>query len=282
MQKQIKKIAIQGYEGSFHHAAALKYFGEEIQIVGCSSFQKVVEETAYNNKIEFGIMAIENSTAGSILMNYQLIEKYPVKVIGEINLRIKQNLLVNKGVTINQVKEVHSHPMAIMQCQKSLLAYPWKLVETQDTAYSAQKLKKSESKSRACIASEFAARLYGLKILQKDIHSEKYNLTRFLVLHKLKEIEIELQGQKNKSSISFWIEHKRGSLLKVLQVIKLNKINLSKIQSVPIPGSHFNYCFHADLEFDHLNQLENTLFKLKKIVTHLKIYGIYSKSKQTF
>lgn len=274
----IKKIAIQGLEGSFHHAAAQKFFGKKIEIINCPTFRDVVYKTAYNDQVDSGVIAIENSTAGSILMNYQLMEKYPVIVIGEINLRIRQNLLANKNSSLSQIKEVHSHPMALMQCQESLAKYSWKLVEDQDTAFSAKKLQQSGSLIKACIASEFAARLYGLKILKKDIQSEKYNLTRFLVLHKANDSISISNGDKNKASISFWLEHKKGSLLKVLEIVKENSINLSKLQSVAIPGSHFKYCFHMDLEFNHINELNKVLSKMKKIVTNLKIYGVYTKA----
>lgn len=280
MTKNKLKIAIQGLEGSFHHAAAKKYFGTQTEIVVCSTFREVVKRTAIQTDIHAGVMAIENSNAGSILPNYFLLEKNPVQIIGELNLKISQNLLVNPGVAFDQIKEVHSHPIALQQCSEYLAQQRWKLIETQDTAFSAAFIKKSKSKLMACVASNFAAKLFNLSILKKNIQNEKYNLTRFLILQK--DFESVIDGSENKASIIFWIPHQKGSLCKALEIFKNHNINLSKIQSVAIPGSHFQYSFHADLEFHRLSQFESAILKLKKMTSQLKIYGLYKRNEKLF
>lgn len=274
------KIAIQGLEGSFHHAAALKYYGKRTEIYECSSFREVVKRTASQKDIYAGIIAIENSTVGSILPNYQLIESNPVQIIGEINLKINQNLLVNSNVQIKDIKEVHSHPMALQQCSEFLSQHNWKLVETQDTAFSAQYIKNSKTKKIACIASGFASDLFNLHTLKRNIQTEKYNLTRFLVLQK--DFQTIINGNENKASILFWTKHAKGSLAKVLNVFVEQEINLSKLQSVAIPGSHFEYSFHADLEFKKLKHFETAIRRIKSHTTLIKINGLYSKNDKSY
>jgi prephenate dehydratase len=279
MQKKIK-VAIQGLEGSFHHAAALKYFGKNADIFVCSSFREVVRRTANQKEIYAGVMAIENSTAGSILPNYQLLERNPVQIVGELNLRINQNLLVNRGAQLKDIKEVHSHPMALQQCSEFLTQYNWKLIESQDTAFSATFVKNTRSKHIACIAGDFAAKLFDLEIIKRGIQSEKYNLTRFLILQK--DYQAVVDGSENKASILFCVHHVKGALYQILNVLARLDINLSKLQSVAIPGSHFNYSFHADLEFNNLDQFENAIRKIRPKTTKLKIYGLYSRSEKSF
>jgi prephenate dehydratase len=274
------KIAVQGIEGSFHHAAAIRYFGKNAEIFVCTSFREVVKRTGNQKNIHAGVIAIENSTVGSILPNYQLLENNPVQIIGEINLRINQNLLVNKNVKLREVTEVHSHPIALQQCAEFLAQHNWKLVESQDTAFSANYVKLSKAKHIACIASGFAADMFKLKILKKNIESEKYNLTRFLIIQK--EFQSVIDGSENKASILFWTHHTEGALSRVLNILHKEGINLSKLQSVAIPGSHFNYSFHADLEFLKLKQFENAIHKIKQHTVHLKIYGLYSKCRRSF
>jgi prephenate dehydratase len=274
------KIAIQGIEGSFHHAAAKKYFGKNTDVFICTSFREVVQHVANQSDIGAGVLAIENSNAGSILPNYLLLEKNSVQIVGEINLKISQNLLVNPGTELVQIKEVHSHPMALQQCSEYLSNHKWKLIESQDTAFSAAFIKKSPKKGMACIASNFAANLFELTSLKNNIQNEKYNLTRFLILQK--DYQSVIDGSENKASIIFWVPHKKGSLSQVLSIFKKYQINLSKIQSVAIPGSHFLYSFHADLEFNKLRQFELAMLQLKKIATKLKIYGLYHRNDKIY
>jgi len=269
-------IAIQGYEGSFHQAAAQSFFGKSVKIIPCASFKEVVS-LAGKKENGGGVMAIENSIAGSILPNYNLLQKSDLKIIGEVYLRINQHLLVNSGVKLNDIREVHSHPMAIQQCFGYLDKYNWKLVETEDTALSAKHIYQHRSKHIAAIAGKLAADLYQLNILAPNIHSEKNNYTRFLILQTPSEDIITEEA--NKASINFHTDHSKGSLAKVLTVVANGDINLSKLQSFPIPGSNWKYSFHADMEFDELKQFYKVIDKIKPITQQVKVYGIYKKGK---
>ena len=269
-------IAIQGYEGSFHQAAAQSFFGKSVKIIPCASFKEVVS-LAGKKENGGGVMAIENSIAGSILPNYNLLQKSDLKIIGEVYLRINQHLLVNSGVKLNDIREVHSHPMAIQQCFGYLDKFNWKLVETEDTALSAKHIYQHRSKHIAAIAGKLAADLYQLNILAPNIHSEKNNYTRFLILQIPSEDIITEEA--NKASINFHTDHSKGSLAKVLTVVANGDINLSKLQSFPIPGSNWKYSFHADMEFDELKQFYKVIEKIKPITQQVKVYGIYKKGK---
>ncbi len=266
-----KKIAIQGYAGSFHQVAALQYFGNETTIVPCATFRELIKLAANKKETHGGIMAIENSIAGSILPNYILLQKSNLHIVGEVYLRIEQNLLVYPGVTLNDIKEVHSHPMALLQCLDFLEQHNWKLIETEDTALSAQQIHKKRSPHIAGIASKLAADLFDLEILASNIHTQKNNYTRFLVLQK-DNVEVE---QADKASINFQTNHTKGSLAKVLSKISEEGINLSKLQSMPIAGTNFKYSFHADLEFENINQLNKALKSIEPLTENVKILGIY-------
>lgn len=220
-------------------------------------------------------MAIENSIAGSILPNYNLLQKSSLRVIGEIYLQIRQNLLVNPGVKQEDIKEVHSHTMALQQCYDFLDKHNWKLVETDDTALSAKHIHQHKSKHIAAIASKLAAELYRLEILAHNIHTLKNNYTRFLFLQR--EDEAVIVPDANKASVNFHTDHSKGSLAKVLTKIAEGGINLSKLQSFPIPGSDFKYSFHADMEFDTIEQFNKVIETIKPLTETIKIYGIYKK-----
>jgi prephenate dehydratase len=266
-----KKIAIQGYAGSFHQVAALQYFGNETTIVPCATFRELIKLAANKKETHGGIMAIENSIAGSILPNYILLQKSNLHIVGEVYLRIEQNLLVYPGVTLNDIKEVHSHPMALLQCLDFLEQHNWKLIETEDTALSAQQIHKKRSPHIAGIASKLAADLFDLEILASNIHTQKNNYTRFLVLQK-DNVEVE---QADKASINFQTNHTKGSLAKVLSKVSEEGINLSKLQSMPIAGTNFKYSFHADLEFENINQLNKALKSIEPLTENVRILGIY-------
>lgn len=270
-------VSIQGYEGSFHQVAARNFFGKHVQILPCATFTEVVKSASAADVVQAGIMAIENSIAGSILPNYNLLQKSNLAIVGEVYLQIDQNLLVNKNVNLEDIKEVHSHPMALQQCLVYLEKYNWKLIETEDTALSAKHIHQHKSKHIAAIASKLAAELFDLKILAPNIHTMKNNYTRFLVLQKSNLTEPVLQADK--ASINFHTDHSKGSLAKVLTKIAEADINLSKLQSFPIPGSDFKYSFHADLEFNTLNEFENVIEEIKSLTRYLKIYGIYKNGK---
>jgi prephenate dehydratase len=268
-------IAIQGYEGSFHQMVAQLFFGKNVEVITCATFKDVVRIAGNKKESDGGVMAIENSIAGSILPNYNLLQKSNLKIIGEVYLHIKQNLLVNPGVKLEDIKEVHSHTMALQQCYDFLDKYKWKLVETEDTALSAKHIHQHKSKHIAAIASKLAAELYHLDMIAPNIHTLKNNYTRFLILQR-EDVPVEIEGA-NKASLNFHTDHSRGSLAKVLTAIAEGGINLSKLQSFPIPGSDFKYSFHADMEFDTVEQFNDVIKMIQPKTAHLKIYGIYKR-----
>jgi prephenate dehydratase len=268
-------VAIQGYEGSFHQVAARSFFGKKVEILPCATFMDVIKHSSNPEVTSAGVMAIENSLAGSILPNYNLLQKSNLHVIGEVYLQIDQHLMVNPAVELKDIKEVHSHPMALQQCLTYLKEHPWKLIETEDTALSAKHVQQRKSKHVAAIAGKLAAELFGLKIIAPNIHDVKNNYTRFLILSSTASIP---EGA-NKASINFHTDHAKGRLSEVLTLIAKKDINLSKLQSFPLAGSQFKYGFHADLEFEHLDQWKAVMKKLKKNTAFLKTLGIYKKGK---
>lgn len=272
-----QRIAIQGYEGSFHQVAARQFFGKDVSVIPCATFRDVVKISANKKESEGGIMAIENSIAGSILPNYNLLQKSNLQIVGEVYLQIKQNLLVNPGVKLEDIREVHSHPMAILQCIDFLEKYNWKLIETEDTALSAKHIHQHKSKHIAGIASKLAADLFNLNMIAPNIHTMKNNYTRFLVLQRPKENLVIADA--NKASIIFNTDHSKGSLAKVLTGIAEGGINLSKLQSMPIPGTDFKYAFHADLEFEGIDQLNEVMTNIKINTAELNVLGIYKNGK---
>ncbi len=266
----IRKVSIQGFEGSFHQIAAREFFGNDIEVAPCATFREVIDLTK-NKATDASVMAIENSIAGSILPNYNLLQKSQLKIVGEVYLPIKQHLLVNRGVSLQDIREVHSHPMAIQQCLDFLIQYNWKLVETEDTALSAKHIHLHKNRHTAAIAGKLAAELFDLDILAENIHTEKHNYTRFLVLQR-DAVPVE---RANKASISFQTDHSKGSLAKVLTKIADGGINLSKLQSFPIPGSNWKYKFHADMEFDHTDQFKKVIKSIESVTEEISIFGIY-------
>ena len=276
-KEESPRIAIQGYEGSFHQMAARHFFGKGVEVIPCANFREVIRISSSKKESDGGLMAIENSIAGSILPNYNLLQKSNLKIIGEIYLQISQHLLVNPGVELEDIREVHSHPMAIQQCLDYLDKFNWKLIETEDTALSAKLVHQHRSKHIAAIAGKLAAELFDLRMLTPNIHSIKNNYTRFLVL--AREEQEELKVHANKASVNFHTDHSRGSLARVLQAIADGGINLSKLQSFPIPGSDWKYSFHADMEFENVEQFEKVMEKVKKLTEELKVYGVYERGK---
>ena len=270
-------ICIQGYEGSFHQVAAKFFFGKGVPVIPCDTFRELVKIAADPTRSAGGIMAIENSIAGSILPNYNLLQKSKLVVVGEVYLSISQNLLANKGVQLSDIREVHSHPMAILQCLDFLEKNTWKLIETEDTALSARHIAQHHHKHAAAIASKLAAELYGLQIVSPDIHTMKNNVTRFLVLA-TKKNQSPIPDA-NKASVYFQTDHSKGILAKVLTDIAAHEVNLSKLQSMPIQGSNFKYGFYADLEFEKPAHLQKVLEQLNSQTNNLKIFGIYKKGK---
>lgn len=270
------KIAIQGIKGAFHEIAAKEYFGDDIETINCNKFKQIFE-AVQTGEAAYGIFAIENTIAGSILGNYGLLKDSKVKIIGEISLHITQNLMALPGTKLSDIKEVYSHPIAIMQSIDFFNAYPdVKLIEWTDTATSAKKIKEENLANTAAIASEYAAELYGLEILAREIETNKRNFTRFLVVQRNSHDVIE----NNKASICFELGHHPGSLSDVLNVFKNMEINLTKIQSFPIVGNPYQYYFHIDLEWKDRAKYDKALNSVLKIVSNLSVLGEYKRDEK--
>lgn len=270
-----KPLAIQGYEGSFHQVAARAFYGESVQILPCATFPELILQASDTRNSSGGVMAIENSLAGSILPNYNLLQKSNLFVGGEVYLQIDQHLMVNPGVKLADIREVHSHPMALQQCLGYLGSHPWKLIEKEDTALSAKQVQQRKSKHIAAIAGPLAAELFGLKIIAPCIHDVKDNYTRFLILQQ----DAVVAESANKASINFHTDHAKGRLSQVLTMIAAHDINLSKLQSFPLAGSQFKYGFHADIEFGTLQQYEDLVKALKPVTQSLRVLGVYKRGK---
>jgi prephenate dehydratase len=269
------RAAIQGFEGCFHQIAAQSYFNGATDIIPCITFQELVRKVN-KKEAEVGVMAIENSIAGSILPNYSLLQKSGLQVMGEIYLNIRQHLMVLPGQTLEDIREVHSHPMALLQCMDYLNEHPnWRLVETEDTALSAKQVRQHHAKHVAAIASKLSAELFELDIVAPNIHTMKKNYTRFLII--CREENLVKEQSPNKSSVYFNTNHSRGSLAKVLVKIADGGINLSKLQSFPIPGTEWRYYFHADMEFDSQEQFDRVIKEIGPLTEGLKILGVYKK-----
>lgn len=277
----MKKIAIQGGYGAFHELAAHKYFGgEEIEILPRETFRELLSSLKHQ-KSDFGIMAIENSLAGSILPNYTLLKETPMRIIGEVYLRIEQNLVALKGTTIEDIEEVYSHPMAILQCSRYFDQFPQiRLIESADTALSAKEIQEKKLSNIGAIASRLAADKYNLNILAAGIETNKKNYTRFLIL--TENGKPVPQSSVNKSSIHFALAHKTGSLSKILSILSYYELNLAKIQSMPIIGEDWEYQFYVDLEIDDYDMYLKSLEAIKPFTSGLGIMGEYKKGEVYF
>lgn len=280
-----KKIAIQGGSGSFHEIAAIFKFGiEKINTIPFETFDEMVD-TVENQDVDYGLMAIENTVAGSIMPNYALLKGRDIHVTGEIQLRIEQNLLALPGQKIEDIHEVHSHPMALMQCSAFFKKFPHiRLVESDDTANSARRIQENNLSGIGAIASQRAAGLFNLNVLQPGIETNKRNFTRFLVLNSRKsdtEI-IEARRNANKASISFSLQHKTGSLANVLSIFSFYNINLSKIQSIPILGREWEYHFIVDFVYDDFEIYQQALVAIQPLIAELQVIGEYKKAEEYF
>ena len=270
----LKKIAIQGFEGCFHQIAAEHYFSKDITIDPCVSFTKVVQHVA-SQEADMGLMAIENSIAGTILQNYDLLQRSDLYVVGEVYLPIKQHLIMMPGQSEKDITEVRSHPMALYQCRGYLEKFPdWEIVESADTALSVKHLSERKSPNVAVIASDRAAEIYGMEIVKREINTDKTNYTRFLVLSREEKQRDTIHDHK--ASLYFRTADDPGSLAKVLACFGEFGINLSKLQSYPIPGMQWRYYFHADLDFNDMNQFDEAIACISPITKQLRILGIYT------
>lgn len=273
----MKKVTIQGVTGCFHEAAARNYFkGEEIETVPCMSFQELFSAMAKESDL-YGIMAIENTIAGSLLQNHELLRSSDLQIIGEYKLRISHVLAVLPGQTIDDITEVNSHPIALMQCGDFLKQHPsLKVVEKDDTAGSAKEIAENSLKGHAAICGELAAKLYGLDILYKGIETNKRNSTRFLVLCDGNRIDTGNHTKDvNKASLVLSLPHTHGSLSKILTIFSFYDINLTKIQSMPIIGCEWEYRFYIDVTFDDYVRYKQSLTAIMPLTKSFKILGEY-------
>jgi prephenate dehydratase len=276
------KIAIQGIQGSFHHIVAESFFGRGIELVECMSFTEI-PVLLKKDQVESAVMAIENSIAGAILPNYALIDEYDLSIEGEVYMNIHHHLMALKGQDLSDIREVWSHPMALLQCRKFFREHPQiKLIEEKDTAEVARRIKQNSIKGVAAVASKLAAELFDLEIISSDIQTIKNNSTRFFVLKKSKNAPYhpsKVGNIKDKASIKFVTKHNKGSLAEVLDIFAKHDINLTKIQSLPIIDTPWSYAFFIDLVIDDFVLYKNALHLISKKVNHLKVLGEYHQNK---
>ena len=273
----MKRVAIQGGLGAYHGIAAENFFnGEEVEIIPCITFRDIFSAIKKDSNV-VGIMAIENTIAGSLLPNYELLKEHKLPIAGEFKLRISHCLAALPGQTIHDIKEVQSHPIALMQCGDFLGTLPGvKVVEHEDTALAARDIQHNQSVGMAAICSERAAEIYGLNILARGIETNKRNFTRFLIFGNPWVVEeIQKDDAINKASVVFTLPHSEGSLSKVLSVFSFYGINLTKIQSLPIIGREWEYQFYVDFKFDDLERYKQSLVAIRPLINELKTLGEY-------
>jgi len=267
------KVAIQGVKGSNHHQVAQDFFGEPVDLVECLSFDALIT-ALLNGTAEKGVMAIENSIAGSIIPNYNLVYHNNIHIIGEYYLSIHHNLMALKGQTIQEIEEVRTHPMALLQCKSFLKQFPHlKLVEDVDTAETARQIQEYQLKNVAAIAPKMAASLYDLDILAPEIQTIKNNATRFIIL-KTKN-KVLPKEEINKASLRFITDHKRGSLATVLNVMSDCNMNLTKIQSLPVIETPWKYAFFVDMTFERYDEFAKAKSLLEIMSEDFRVLGEY-------
>jgi prephenate dehydratase len=271
----MKKILIQGIEGSNHDLAVREYFGEDsAAIIPCLSFRELFSQLRADPQL-LGMVAMENTLAGSLLPNYNLLQKSGLKIIGEHKMRISHHLMALPGQRLEQIHEVHSHPMALAQCEDFLANHPnIRQVADDDTAQSAKEIAGRKLSGRAAVAGSLAASLFGLEILASGIESNAHNLTRFLLIGH--EQPDEMAVRANKSSLVFTLPHQSGSLSQVLSVIAFYGINLTKIQSMPIVGREWQYLFYTDFTFDDFARYRQALDAIRPLCQNLDVLGEYA------
>ncbi len=273
----MKKIAIQGIHGSFHDIASHQYFGgEDIELICCDTFEQVFE-TARKDPELLALVAIENTIAGSLLHNYELLRDSNLTIVGEHKLHIEHSLLVMPQEEESDITEVNSHPVALMQCRSFLASHPkWKVVEVEDTAGAAAAISRQQLVHHAAICSKYAAPIYNMKVLFEGIEDNKHNYTRFLVLADPYNADrLRRKELSNKSSIVFSVPHESGSLSQVLSIFSFYHINLTKIQSLPIIGHEWEYLFYVDLAYDDYNRYTQSIEAIRPLIKNIKILGEY-------
>lgn len=273
-----KRVTIQGVAGCYHDAAARGYFaGEGISTLPCDSFPEMFEMLE-NDASLIGAMAIENTIAGSLLQNHELLRKSNLEIVGEYKMRISHVLAALPGQTIDELSEVNSHPIALMQCEQFLRRHPnLKMIEKFDTAGSAREIAEEHLSGHGAVCGEFAANLYGLNILERGIETNKRNFTRFLILaDPLMARELRPKAEQlDKASIVFTVPHTHGALSKALTIFSFYDINLSKIQSTPIIGREWEYRFYVDLTFDSYSRYRQAIDAVRPLINDFRILGEY-------
>ena len=267
------KVAIQGIKTSWHDISAREYFGEDIELVKCASFKRLCESMV-SGEADAGVMAIENTIAGSLLSNYSLLMDYDFKIVGEVYTHIHMHLMAMPGTKIDDLKYVQSHPIAISQCAEYLWKLPHIIVEEKkDTAEVAERIARDQLHHTAAIANQYAADEFGLEVLAKNIETHKENFTRFLILSRDEPTE----NSHNKASLCFELRHEVGALAGATRIFSENHINLTKIQSVPVIGKPYEYTFHIDFEWTDSIDFDSVLKDLDRYVMHLRVLGKYKK-----
>jgi prephenate dehydratase len=280
------KVAIQGVAGAFHDMAARRYFSDrEISIVPCDTFKDAFDSVK-NSRADMAIVAIENSLGGSLLPNYTLLKNSGLTIAGEIYLRIEQHLMALPGQQLEDITEVQSHPMAIIQCEEFLEPLRQKgvkIIDTVDTALSARWIAEKKATGVAALASELASRMYGLEIIRHGVETNKRNFTRFMILGPGKMADMLRRPDEviNKASVSFTLPHETGSLSKVLSVLAFYKINLTKIQSAPIIGKEWEYIFYIDLIYSDPQMYSRSLEAIAPLTDQMHVLGEYAAASTT-
>lgn len=274
----MKKIAIQGIKGSFHDIAAHQYFNnDDVELICCNTFEEIFQQMR-DDYSRLGLMAIENTIAGSLLHNYELLRESGMTIIGEYKLHIEHSIMCLPEDDWSTITEVNSHPVALMQCRVFLSSHPeFKVVEAEDTAGAAEMISRKHLRGHAAICHAVAAPLYGLKVLEQGIEDNKHNFTRFLLMcdpwsaDKMRDLH-----HTNKSSIVFTLTHEEGSLSQVLSIFSFYKINLTKIQSLPIIGREWEYMFYVDVSYDDYVRYRQSIEAVRPLLRELKILGEYN------
>lgn len=274
----MKKIAIQGIKGSFHDIAAHQYFNnDDVVLICCNTFEEIFQQMR-DDYSRLGLMAIENTIAGSLLHNYELLRESGMTIIGEYKLHIEHSIMCLPEDDWSTITEVNSHPVALMQCRDFLSSHPeFKVVEAEDTAGAAEMISRKHLSGHAAICHAGAAPLYGLKVLEQGIEDNKHNFTRFLLMcdpwsaDKMRDLH-----HTNKSSIVFTLTHEEGSLSQVLSIFSFYKINLTKIQSLPIIGREWEYMFYVDVSYDDYVRYRQSIEAVRPLLRELKILGEYN------
>lgn len=278
-----RKVAIQGIAGSFHDIAAHHYFpDDELDLVCCNTFEQVFESMRRDPEL-VALVAIENTIAGSLLHNYELLRDSGLTIVGEHKLRISHSIMCLPGEDWADIREVNSHPVALMQCRQFLSEYPrFKVVEVADTAGAAADISRGNMKGHAAICHRDAAKIYDMKVLREGIETNKHNFTRFLVLARPERAhELRAQGKTDKASVVFSLPHEEGSLSAILSVLSFYKLNLTKIQSLPIIGQEWQYMFYIDLSYTDHTRYRQALNAITPLTRELKLLGEYNDGKQS-